>query len=114
MLDSKKLLKEGRWVLFLDGLPQSLEASPWEVVRITKGGGRVYVQRDNSDTGEKEDKYFSNAMFIVYETQEDALKACGGVKQLLSSYYSSVKEMELEHMDRMWETLERDSVKEEM
>ena len=34
-------------MLFMDGLPQALEASPWEVVRITKGGGRFYVQRDN-------------------------------------------------------------------
>ena len=98
----------------MDGLPQDLEDSPWEVVRITKGGGRVYVQRDNPYTGEKEDKYFSNAMFIVYETQEDALKACGDVKQLLSVYYSSMKEMEIEHRDKMWETLERDSIKEEM
>ena len=114
MLESKKLLKEGRWVLFMNGLPQDLESSPWEVVRITKGGGRVYVQRDNPDTGEKEDKYFSNAMFIVYETQEDALKAFGEVKQLLSRYYSSIREMELEHMDKMWETLERDSIKEGM
>ena len=53
MLESKKLLKEGRWVLFMDGLPQALEDYPWEVVRITKGGGRVYVQRDNQDTGGK-------------------------------------------------------------
>ena len=111
MLESKKLLKEGRWVLFLNGLPQSLEDSPWEVIRITKGGGRVYVQRDNPDTGEKEDKYFSNAMFLVYETQEDALKSCRRVNQLLSRYYSAMKEMELNHMDKLWETLERDSVK---
>ena len=112
MLESKKLLKEGRWVLFMDGLPQSLDTTPWQVVRITKGGGRIYLQRDNPDTGEVEKKHFGNAMFLVYETQEDALKACNEVKKLLSSYYSSMKEVEIEHMRKLWETLERDSVKE--
>ena len=114
MLESKKLLREGRWVLFMDGLPQSLDTTPWQVVRVTKGCGRIYLQRKNPDTGEVEKKHFGNAMFIVYETQEDALKACMHVKQLLSIYYSTMKEMELNHMDKLWETLERDSVKEDV
>lgn len=114
MLESYKLLKEGRWVLFMDGLPQSLEASPWQVVRITKGGGRIYLERDNPDTGEVEKKHFGNAMFLVYETQEDALKACSEVQRLLSNYYSTMKEMELRHRSKLWETLERDSVKERL
>ena len=114
MLESKKLLKEGRWVLFMDGLPQSLDTPPWQVVGITKGRGRIYLQRDNPDTGEVEKKHFVNAMFLVYETQEDALKAYRQVKQLLSRYYSAIKEMELNHMDKLCETLERDSVKDDV
>ena len=98
----------------MNGLPQDLESSPWEVVRITKGGGRVYVQRDNPDTGEKEDKYFSNAMFIVYETQEDALKACGDSRKLIKGYYSRMKEMEDEHLSRLLDTIKRDSIKDWM
>lgn len=110
MLENKKLLKEGRWVLFMRGLPQSLDATPWQVVKVTRG--RVYLQRNNPDTREVEKMQFNDAMFLVYETEEDALEAYENVNSLLNKYYTNVKEMEAKHMEQLWSVLERSSVKE--
>ena len=114
MLENKKLLKEGRWVLFMRGLPQSLDATPWQVVKITRGGGRVYLQRNNPDTGEVEKMQFGDAMFLVYETEDDALDAYESVNSLLNNHYTNIKEMEVKHMKQLWGVLERNSVKDEL
>ena len=111
MLENKKLLKEGRWVLFMRGLPQSLDAAPWQVVKVTRGGGRVYLQRSNPGTGEVEKMQFGDAMFLVYETEDDALEAYENVNSLLNNYYTNIKEMEVKHMGQLWSALERNSVK---
>ena len=111
MLENKKLLKEGRWVLFMLGLPQSLDTTPWQVVKVTKRGGRVYLQRTNHDTGKVEKIQFGDAMFLVYETEEDALESCKSVNSLLNDYRTGIKEMEVKHMEQLWSVLERNSVK---
>ena len=111
MLENKKLLKEGRWVLFMRGLPQSLDVAPWQVEKVSKGGGRVYLQRNNPDTGEVEKMQFGDAMFLVYETEEDALGAYENVNSLSSRYYANIKEMGVKYMKQLWGVLERNSVK---
>ena len=104
-------MKEGRWVLFMRGLPQSLDAAPWQVVKVTRGGGRVYLQRSNPGTGEVEKMQFGDAMFLVYETEDDALETYNNVNSLSSSHYANIMEMEVKYMKQLWSVLERNSVK---